>query len=259
MTTKKVVVNLFKSFISILVVALAIAFTFLHEYQPSVSKEYISIKKEYKKIINERDNSFNEILVRLGDGSIDAKTYISEYNSIKLLSETKLESYHTRKDQIKANDSVLGYTSFKNYLLGVAFPSFGLFTSLILLFIIVKNVKDNNKRFFYLFLCLCLIATWGYWFSWSVLNHTQNPNRPGDFPRIYYNICLYVLPIVSFFLFYILFNYYKTIEEKAANIMYLFYNAFYRILPEKGLVHPEKSKEFRVFRTELTKKAVENE
>ncbi|MDY8137612.1 hypothetical protein [Aquimarina sp. 2201CG5-10] len=256
---KKVILDILTIIVISTVVVSSIAVTFLHEYEPSSSKKYTQIKKDYKKIISKRDTSYESLLLKLQNNKITKEQYIASYISTTEISKCELQNYHSIKNEIKKEDSVLGYTSYKNYLLGIGLPIFGFVSSLFFLFIVVKNVKGTWKRYFYLFISFAFIATWGYWVSWSNLNHTQDPTRPGDFPRLYYNIALYILPGVFFFSAYFLINSFKTIEEKVGLIIKLFYKALYRDLPQGDLVNPEKETEFRIFRTELTKKAVEHE
>ncbi len=242
-----------------MVIVCSIAFTFLHEYQPKYSTEYIEVKKQYKRIIKNRDTNFESILVKLKNGNISVDKYTELHENVRCKAENKLAIYHESKDLVKAKDSVLGYTSYKNYLLGISMPYFGLITTLILLYVIVKDVQDKNKKIFFLVITFTLVAAWGYWVSWSNLNHTQDPKRPGDFPRSFYNIALYILPAVFFFASYFIIKSLKTIEDKVSIIIGIFYKAFYRDLQKENLVNPEKVDEFRIFRTRLTQKAVDNE
>lgn len=242
-----------------LVIVPAIAFTFLHEYQPSSSEEYKAHKRKYKEIIDKRDNVYEQLLADLMSDKISKEEFNKQYFFNKENSVCKLDNYKLIKTEIKENDAVLGYTSFKNYLLGIAFPFFGLFTSLLLLFVIIKNVRNRSSRILYLTINFVLIASWGYWVSWSNLSHTQDPSRPGDFPKIFYDIALYILPALFFFISYFSFKNLETIEEKAKVFAQIFYSSFWKGLSERNLVNPENKEEFKLYRLELTKKAVENE
>ncbi len=231
----------------------------MHEYQEKYSVEYLEVKQRYKKIIHARDKDFASILNKLEGGVISVDDYVKFHENIRCRAENNLTVYHASKDFIKERDSVLGYTSYKNYLLGISLPFFGLVTSLILLYVIIKDVQDKNKKKFFLVITFALVSAWGYWVSWSNLYHTQDPKRPGDFPRSFYNAALYVLPIIFFFGSYFIIKSLKTIEDKVSIIIGIFYKAFYRDLQKENLVNPEKVDEFRIFRTRLTQKAVDNE
>ncbi len=256
---KSDVFNLLKAFFISIIVVFSIAITFLHEYYPNSTKEYIEHKKKYRPIIDNRDKSFDDLLINLERNNITVQEYANHYRQIKKNSIDKLKAYRYVKAKIQENDSILGYTSFKNYLLGIGFPILGLINSVFFLFIIVKNVKKPIIKSFYLIISFSFIATWGYWVSWSNLSFTQDPTRYGDFPRLYYNLALFALPVIFSLCTYLLFNNLSTIEEKVSDIIKMFYKALYRDLPERKLIHPEKKKEFRIFRAELTRKAIENE
>jgi len=196
------------------VIAMAIAATFLHEYQVKHSEESIAIKNEYKSIISERNKLLDNILVSLEKGTINSSEYIYAFRSIKSTTNSSLKDYKSRKKAIKENDRVLGYASNKNFLLGIGFPICGLFLSILFLSVVVRNIQNSFKRKYYTIISFVFISTWGYWLSWSCLDFAFDPIRGYDWDRKYYNVALYVLPIILFFASHFIFTYYETIEEK---------------------------------------------
>lgn len=258
MTTSDKIINFITAFILSLAVVVTIAFTFLHEYYPLHSKKYIKHKASYKNIIIERDVTYDRLNEKLAHYQITP----CEFNNLFVINKEKYKcqvaNFKSIKKEIESENSVLGYWSYKTYLLTIGLPFLGLFNALLLLFLVMKKVKDGSQKVFYLIIAFVLIITWGYWVAWSNLNHTQDPNRPGDFPRIFYNIALYVLPIILFIITYFTFKSYNTVKEKIASTIYMFNTLMWIDLPDKNLIHPEKDKEYRRLRLDLTRKAQKN-
>ncbi|MCF6349281.1 MAG: hypothetical protein L3J20_13470 [Flavobacteriaceae bacterium] len=201
------------------VIVSAIAVTFLHEYFPNSSQEYLEHKKNYKKIITNRDIAFDNLLNELGNNNITKEGFIVAYANIKTNSSINLKEYNKTKNRIKENDSYLGYTSFKNFLLGIGFPISGIVLSILFLNVVINHVQHESHKKFYLIVSFAFIACWGYWVSWSFLSFSQDPSRPFDFPKSYYNAALYILPTLIFISSFYLMKYYKSIEAKLKSII----------------------------------------
>lgn len=197
-----------------MVMALAIAYTFSSEYFPGKSEAYYKHKKTYTKIIKERDLAIRSAL----------KGTSIESNVLDIIntSDLKLQNYNKKKLILIKQDSFLGYTSLKTFALSTSLSVLSLIISLILLYVIVIYIKDKKSKYFWLLLSFVLVATTGYWVSWSFLHFSLNPKRPFDFPRSVYNFCIYVLPTLVFIISYFLMRYKKTIEIKLKNIINVF-------------------------------------
>lgn len=194
--------------------ALAIAYTFSTEYFSGKSKAYYSLKKTYKPITFERDIAIRNAI----KGSAVEDKVLEIMNS----SNKKLQNYTTQKKHLINQDSFFGYTSVKNFALGTSVTIFSFVVSLIFLYIVVIYIDDKKLRVFWLFFSFVLIATSGYWVSWSLLHFSLDPKRPFDFPRSVYNFCIYVLPTLIFVISYFLMRHKKTIEIKLKNIINVF-------------------------------------
>ncbi len=159
MTMKNRVRIFFKTLIISTVIGSSIAVTFLHEYYPKASEKYIAHKKNYKTIIKNRDFAFDNLLNDLKNNNLTTEGYISSYNEIKETTSKKLKAYNKTKKEIKAQDSYLGYSSFKNFLLGIGFPISGMMLSLLFLYIIINHVNSSFQKRFYLIVSFAFIAS----------------------------------------------------------------------------------------------------
>jgi hypothetical protein len=224
---------------------------FFHDYvskdKPKLSKH----KKEYKQIISERDLKVSELI---RNSSIE-----SEYKAIIKNSELKLTAYHKKKKELLKEYSYLGYTSFKNFLLGVGFPISGFILSFILLYHIVKSDYQVNRKKFWLIISYLFIVSWGYWLSWSLLSFSLDPNRPFDFPKFYYNLALFILPTVAYLSAYWLFKYNNNIEERLKQIIRGLFSFMYTEVDEKKYIKESLKKDYIKRRVELVNDAVGNE
>ena len=238
---------------------MAIAVTFLHEYFPGASKELLAHKKTYKTIINNRDVAFERLLAQLDKKNITIEEFIISYKKAKETSSLELKKFNKIRKELMLKDSYFGYTSFKNFLLGIGFPICGLVLSLLFLNVIVNPVQHKFRKRYYLIIAFAFMSCWSYWVSWSFLSYSQDPNRPFDFPKLYYDIALYILPIILFTGAYYLMKYYTSIEQKLKKILRPFFDFFYRDAEERNLIRPEKKVEFDKITIELTDHVVTNE
>lgn len=247
-----------KAFALALAIVCTIAFTFLHEYVPMWSQEYLDHKKEHKKIISSRKSVYTELLSNLENGIITSKEYVIQFRKAKNYHERQLEQYHSAKKEILTRDSILGYWSKKSFYLTISFPVLGLATSMLLLYLVLKKLDDNKEKIFFKIIASAIMVVWVYWIVWSTLSNTQDPERPYDFPRSFYNFALYILPLLFVAITYFTFDSYVTVKQKVASVIYMLNSLLYVDLPKKNFIAPEKTKEFRRLRLDLTRKAQKN-
>ena len=197
------------------VIICSIAVTFLHEYEPASSEEYIVHKKKYKPIIEDRDRGFDRIIQQLENGTLHEQKLASEFRLIVIKSKEDLEKYQAIKADILKRDSFIGYTSFKNFLLGVGIRFFALVVSLFSFYLVLKvNFTKNEKRFWVMVSSAFILCS-AYWASWSFI-YKVNSKGEYDFERLAYDFALYGLPIVILIASYFLFKNKKTTKEQEA-------------------------------------------
>lgn len=192
-----------------LAITFVIAYTFLSDYFPKYSSEYIEYKKKYNEIISKRDLDIKNAI----KGS-DIEEIITK---IKNESNSSLKKFHVEFKKIKEKNSINGYTSEKNFFLGTSRNLFSFVLSLIILFLILNHNKIKLYKKYLIGLSFILVITAGYWLSWSLLKFSIDPKRPFDFPRSSYNFCLFVLPSFIFIICYLLFKKHIDIEQKFKN------------------------------------------
>ncbi len=252
------IISFFKAFALALAIVFTIALTFLHEYVPMWSQEYLEHKEGYKKIISSRKSIYTELLSNLENGILTPKEYVDQFREAKNNHEKQLEQYHNTKKEILVKDSILGYWSKKSFYLTISFPILGLVTSMLLFYLVLKKLDDDKEKLFFKIITSAIMVVWAYWIVWSTLNNTQDPERPYDFPRSFYNFALYILPLLFVAITYFTFDSYITVKQKVASVIYMLNSLLYVDLPEKKLIAPEKTKEFRRLRLDLTRKAQKN-
>lgn len=219
-TQEKVGYKLINTVLYITVIVFAITVTFLHEYFPKKSKEYIEHYPKHSLIIKQRNAELNDILEKLGNKTISSDEYILAFENIKKTSNSKLNDFEINLKRIKQNDSFIGYTSFKNFLLGVGFPLCGFILSLFFLSVVVNNIPKGYKYKFNIGIAFAFNVCWGYWLIWSFYNKL-NSKGEYDFEHWVYNIMLFVLlPIIIFLLSYFLFKHHQTIEKKLMRVIH---------------------------------------
>jgi hypothetical protein len=250
---------IFKTLLLSAVVVSAIAVTFIHEYLPHVSQEYQAHKKKYAPIIKKRNDSFENLLIQLGDKTITTEEFIIKYKEVKVTASRELKQFNKTKKEILAKNSYMGFNSIKNFWFTICFPICGLVLAFLFLNIIINPVQQKHLKKFYLVFSFAFIACWSYWLIWSLISIPGNPDRPFDFPKLYYDIALYILPIILFTGAYYLMKYYTSIEQKLKKILRPFFDFFYRDAEERNLIRPEKKVEFDKITIELTDHVVTNE
>lgn len=213
MMKKKNHVNISLIFLT-LIIASVIAYTFMTDYFPKHSKEFLVHKKAYKQIIDKRDLAIKEAI----KGS-ELETIINEINT---KSKKELAEYDKTYYKLKYKHYFFGYTSLRNFILGTGISLLSFTISVLFLFVIIKHIKDKNLKNYYLSLSFVLFVVTGFWLSWSLLRFSIDENRPFDFPKSWYNFCIYVLPSLIFITLYYLFKHHKTLEKKLRGMVHTF-------------------------------------
>ncbi|MFC4636664.1 hypothetical protein ACFO3O_22355 [Dokdonia ponticola] len=182
---------------------------------PANSQEYINHKKKYKPIIESRDSNYNQIIQKLENGTQHEKELAIQFRLVEKKSNLELKKYQAIKADILEKDSYIGYTSFKNFLLGVGIRVFALVVSLFSFYLVLKvNFTKNEKRF-WIVVSSAFILCSAYWAIWSFL-YKVNSKGEYDFERLSYDLALYGLPVVILVASYFLFKNKKTLKEQEA-------------------------------------------
>ena len=227
-----------------------IAVCFPHNYAEKQSSELTAHKKTYQPLITQRDSTYFAIKKQLVTGEITIAEYDKIFDAAYYGYKADNKAYNKTKKEIQKSDSVIGYTSFKNFLLGTGFLLSLFITTLILFHSKIKEL-DHNKRVFHLLGYGAMVLNSSYWIVWSFLFNV-NSHGKYDFENWQYNTMLYVLPVFVAVGSFFLFKHQKTLEDKLAKMIGVFFRSYYEDLEKEGLVHPEKDKDFRRFRVKLT-------
>lgn len=197
------------------IIVFSIVVTFLHEYQPASSQEYINHKKNYKLIIDNRDRGYNQIIQELEKGTKHEQELALKFRSIETNSNLELKKYQAIKSNILENDSFIGYTSFKNFLLGVGIRFFSLVVSLFCFYLVLKVDFNKNEKKFWIIVSSAFTLCSGYWITWSFL-YKVNSKGEYDFERLTYDLALYGIPLIILIASYFIFKNKKTSKEQEA-------------------------------------------
>lgn len=216
------------------VIAFIIAYTFSTDFFPKKSVELTEHNKKYSEIISKRDLALQNAIKGLEVEQLIQK--------IKASSNLELKNFSKKYKEIKKRDSFLGYTSFKNFLLGTGKSLLSFTISLFFLFIVVKHIRGKFIKRYYLVTSFVFVAVSGYWLAWSLLYFSLDPKRGFDFPKSWYYICIYILPSLIFVASYYLFKYNNTIEGKLKNGIKLLINYISIDLFDKRINEEEKNK-----------------
>jgi len=237
------------------VVLLAITVPFSHEYQPKKSLDKTNNINDYHEIIKERNNLTEDNLSRFEKGDISKEQYLVSFRQVISSSKLKLRNNKKERLAIKSNESYLGYTSYKNFLLGIGFPISGFILSILFLNIVVRNIQNSFKKKYYIIVSFVFIAAWGYWLAWSCLDFAFDPIRGYDWERKYYNIALYFLPTTIFIASYFLFTYFDTIEQKFRDAIK---NMFGYIFESSNDLKEETIEDHKIKRGKLIRETLDN-
>lgn len=210
---KGVIKTTLKVIILVIVVVSAVAVTFINEYYPKYSAEYKEHFKKYNVLIDERNTGFEDVIQKLEQGTDNEKALAAEYRQIAEKSKADLKEYHNVKNQLLEDQKVIGYTSFKNFLLGFGIRFFAFIVCLFFFYKVIKTKGHKNKKRWEISIAATFLLCASYWVSWSFL-FKVNTKGEYDFERFMYDFALYGLPILVVIASYFIFKYKKTSEEK---------------------------------------------
>lgn len=234
------------------VIIISITATFFHNVLREKSIQLEEHLATYKPMIDTRDSSYNSLLNKLKDRQINIDNYYDEYNLITKEYKNNHKNYLAIKNRLKTEDSILGYTSLKNFALSVGIRFFVLIVSLFYFSSKIKQYYESkNQRIFYLIISSLFVLTSSYWFTWSLV-YKVNSLGEYDFEHWHQNALLIVSPILILVSSYFLFKHYQTIEERLKKVISILFDQILYVIPEKGYVKQEKESEY----TKLNSKVI---
>ncbi len=258
-TNMKLVVNLIKSILAVIIIGFfAIAVTYLHNYEPAQSKAYTEHVKSYRPLIQSRDLYLDSILNRLEKSIISVKDYTKLYKNRRELYLKDLATYNKIRKEIRAKDSIIGYSSRKNYLLSIGIRISLLVTSLLAFYLVIKYVLNKYRRLFLLVLTGSILFNSTYWVIWAFI-YKVNSIGEYDFEPWTYGVMMYSLSVIILLSTYFIFKHYKTLEERLSKMIHILFKGYYEDMEEKNLINPWKQEEYDEFVVEITEKVVEHE
>lgn len=225
-----------------MVVVSAVAITLVNEYIPDKSQAYLSHKKKYKPIIDAREKGYESVIAELQKGSEREKYFATQLIEIREKADNDLKEYQSIKSDIIANDRVIGYTSLKNFFLGIGIRIFAFVVCLFYFHKVIKSHVDKNKKKWEIAIGSVLLLCSSYWVSWAFL-FKINSKGLYDFERYMYNLALYVLPLIVVLSSYYIFKYNKSTIEKLTKAFSDWFNFTSETVPQV-FVPPGKAEEY---------------
>lgn len=237
------------------VILISITATFFHNTFQEKSTELKEHLATYEPIIDKRDLSHKNLLEKLKDKQISVENFYAEYNLITKKYKNDHKEYLRIKKEFKSEQSVLGYTSLKNFLLGFGIRFFAL---IVCLFYFSSKIKQHyvtkDQKIFFLIISSSFVLTSAYWFTWSLV-YKVNSIGEYDFEQWHQNVLLVIAPIVVLASSYFLFKHHQTIEEKFKKTIK---NIFRYIYESKEDLQEDKKQEHTIKRGKLIKETIEN-
>jgi len=234
------------------VITISITATFIHN---NLQEKSIQLEKHlttYKPMIDSRDSSHSNLLDKLKNRQISIDDFYKNYNLITKKYKSNHNEYLIVKKKLKADQAILGYTSFKNLALSVGIRFFVLIVSLFYFSSKIKqHYESKNQKKFYLIISSSFVLTSAYWFTWSLI-YKVNSIGKYDFEQWHQNILLLVAPILILASSHFLFKHYQTIEERLKKVISILFDQILYVIPEKGYVKREKENEY----TKLNSKVI---
>ncbi|WP_046759291.1 hypothetical protein [Kordia jejudonensis] len=255
MKKKKLVDKFILPIFLVAVIILSITATFFHNILREKSHELENHLASYKPMIENRDHSYKLLLNQLKDKKINIENFYKEYNLITENYKNEHQEYLRIKKQMKSEQSILGYTSFKNFLLGFGIRFFALIVSLFYFSSkIKKHYTSANQKVFFLIISSSFVLTSAYWFTWSLV-YKVNSVGEYDFEQWHQNLLLFIAPIIILSSSYFLFKHHQTIEDKFKKVIR---NIFGYIYESKEDLKEDKKQEHILKRGQLIKETIEN-
>lgn len=206
---KKLASNIIIAILSSAVIAYAIAATFFHNDLPKTSLEYQAHKGTYKPMILNKNAAIEYVKCKLEYNEISPIEFGNSYDSITNVFNLDLKEYNRVKKIILSNDSYIGYTSYKNYMLSTGIRVFLLFVSILYFKSIikryVKSFKDlkSFRVIHNLISSGAILFTSAYWCTWSFI-YKRNSIGSYDFEEWHQDLLLILIPSIvllsSFFI-----------------------------------------------------------
>ncbi|EDP94704.1 hypothetical protein U8527_07060 [Kordia algicida OT-1] len=235
----------------VVVVSISITATIIHNSIQKDSIELKNHKKTFPILLDDRDTKLENSVIDLKNNKINILEYISIRKSILNEYSNKHKNYVSRKREIMENQSYLGYSSYKNFLLGIGIRFFTLIVSLFYFSSKIKQYYESkNQKIFYLIISSSFVLTSGYWFTWSLI-YKVNSIGEYDFEQWHQNVLLIVSPILILASSYFLFKHYQTIEERLKKVISTLFDQILYVIPENGFVKDEKENDYTKLNTKV--------
>lgn len=249
---KKLEGKLILSILIVAVITFSITATFFHN---NLQEKTIQLEEHlatYKPMIDSRDSSYNNLLLKLKNKQISIDYYYDNYNLITKEYKNNHKKYLVVKKKLKSDQSILGYTSLKNFALSVGIRFFALIISLFYFSSKIRQFYESkNQKIFYIIISSSFVLTSAYWFTWSLI-YRINSKGEYDFEQWHQNTLLIVSPILILASSYFLFKHYQTIEDRLKKVISILFDQILYVIPEKGYVKQEKENEY----TKLNSKVI---
>lgn len=237
------------------IIALAVVATFFSNTLEEKTHALSSHLSTYKSLVVNRDSALNNLLEDLHASKITTAQYYQDYKKVILNYKTSHKEYLSIKKQLKKEQSVLGYTSKKNFYLSFGIRFFALVVCVLYFYKIVRTVYSSlNKKYFNLITGSVILITGVYWFSWSLV-FKVNSIGDFDFEQWHQNILQYVLPFVVLIAVFLLANYYNI---KDAKYSFTIKNLFRYVYDSQNDIIQEKRADHAVKRGRLVKETLDN-
>ena len=259
MTNKALINTLLVILIGILVV-FASRMPFIHkkyEFVDSIhSPEYKKHREKYQLILKKRDAAYITLLNELDKGSITKEEYTIRWRRAFKEASTALKIYAKEKKALRDSYKYNGFNAYYLFLLSIGTPILAFVICLFFIYTIYNPITSKIKKIIFSIYSSIFLFSSSYMILHSLL---ANKIYGGDFPENWYHNILRYVPILIALTLPLLFYHYQSIEQKLKGIIALFFSAIYKEIPNNDFIKPEKRKEYRDFKIELTDKVVGNE
>ncbi len=236
-----------KSFLLGIGAFLIVGMSLFHAAFDRWSKEYIEHKKEYTKIIADRNEVQDSLLIQLGK-SLTIDEYKESRNLEWLASQEKLREFTKVNKRLKEEWSFLGRGSFKYWLGQFGIVLLGFYFS-------IKSVFDDINRDIntgHKFISIAGVSVCVFWF-YHLFFQTAN-----DFySETYFYVALGVSVLTGCFIYGLTRYFVK--KESLYTIIRGLFNFIFIESEKKGYIKDEKINEYKKRRLELAKNALDNE
>ncbi|MCF6348038.1 MAG: SpoIIIAH-like family protein [Flavobacteriaceae bacterium] len=231
-----------------------------------LSAEYLSHKAKYKPINQKRRKDLAENKSKL-QSIINSNNYTEEQKAeLQLIHDTdkniiatsqkELKEYTKVKKALLAKYKYNGWNAYYYFRLMIGPHETSFVLSLILLYVLFNPITSKIKKFLFLLFSGVFLFTSTYFILHALFAQQV---FDGDFPENWYVNIMRYIPILVSITLPLLFYHYHNIETRLKNIIRMFVHVIYRDIPDNDFIKPEKEKEYRKMRIEITDKVVGNE